>query len=133
MEKKLPRGGRVIGGGGYVYIRCEDHPRATKKGKYVIEHRLIMEKHLGRLLGTQEHVHHKNGIRTDNRIENLALLSESEHHRYHWRPMYRINIFKKCKECGVTNRKADTIDLCHNCYQRRWRREQNDKHDQNPV
>jgi hypothetical protein len=52
-------------------------------GEYV--HRRIMERALGRRLRTDEHVHHKNGNKKDNRLENLELMTASEHHRLHAR------------------------------------------------
>jgi hypothetical protein len=61
---------------GYVLIRRPDHPHA-KRG-YVAEHRLVMETTIGRLLKAEETVHHINGVRHDNRPENLELWSHSQ-------------------------------------------------------
>ena len=58
--------------GGYKYILSPNHPNKTKTG-YVVEHRLVMEKHLGRLLKKKEVVHHKDENKLNNIIENLVL------------------------------------------------------------
>lgn len=69
---------------GYVFIYCPKHPFAKKSGSggggYVLEHRLVMEKHLGRYLTKEEDVHHINGIKNDNRLENLKLVSHFNHY-----------------------------------------------------
>ena len=54
-----------------------------KSGKHVREHRFLMEEHLNKKLDKLADVHHVNGNKLDNRIENLIILSHSEHTRYH--------------------------------------------------
>lgn len=66
--------GRFINNG-YVVI-CD---KALTRVNRVLEHRYIMEQHLGRKLTKEEVVHHKNGIKTDNRLENLELMSRAKH------------------------------------------------------
>jgi hypothetical protein len=70
---------------GYIYIYMPDHPFANGDS-YVAEHRLIMEKHLNRHLTPDEVVHHINGLRWDNRIENLEVLDKHKHHHAHKPP-----------------------------------------------
>lgn len=65
-------GGRHVSRSGYVFVRADEHPNANAKG-YVAEHAVVMESVLGRFLEHGENVHHKNGVKDDNRPENLEL------------------------------------------------------------
>ena len=75
MGSKNPcwKGGKCKNKLGYILILNHDHPFCTKGG-YVLEHRLVMEQHIGRYLTRKEIVHHRNGIPDDNRIKNLKLV-----------------------------------------------------------
>jgi hypothetical protein len=70
--------GRRINGG-YVYLYKPDHPNCNSD-KVIAEHTFVMSNHLGRALLPDEIVHHKNGIRDDNRLENLELCLKKTHH-----------------------------------------------------
>lgn len=67
---------------GYILAYVPKHPNAHKDG-YVMFHTVVMERHIGRYLKKDEEVHHINHDRTDNRIENLALMSKHEHRVMH--------------------------------------------------
>jgi hypothetical protein len=65
---------------GYVRVYVPMHPEANSWG-YVYEHRLVAEQIIGRRLGKEEVVHHKNGIRWDNDPSNLEVMTKFTHNR----------------------------------------------------
>lgn len=79
---------------GYVIVRMPSHPCASKGG-YVMEHRLVVEANIGRHLSKDEVVHHINGKKDDNRIENLELMTKEQHDAL---PKPRRPI--TCPKCG---------------------------------
>jgi len=78
--KFLPSGGRVTDKSGYILIKANDHPYANSNG-YARQHRLVMEESLGRYLLPTEVVHHRNGEKSDNGIENLQLYESNSLHK----------------------------------------------------
>lgn len=75
-KDKKPNGSGHKDPHGYVYINRVSHPNSQKRGR-IYEHTFVMSTYLGRPLKKGETVHHKNGVRDDNRIENLELWSKS--------------------------------------------------------
>lgn len=66
---------------GYIWIRKSNHPK--NNGGRIKRARWVMEKYLGRYLKKDENIHHMNGIKTDDNINNLMLVSRSEHMKIH--------------------------------------------------
>lgn len=101
--------GGIVSSGEYITILTKNHPKAGNK-KYMKEHVLVMERHLGRYLNGEEIVHHKNGNKKDNRIENLQLCKDlSEHQKLET----RLGLFAKQLLYGdiVTQHRQELIQL----------------------
>jgi hypothetical protein len=116
---------------GYRYIYVPEHPQANKGGYYE-EHRLVVEKRLGRHLLQTEDVHHVNGITNDNRDENLEVMTHRAHAKHH------IRVSDHCAACGGKHRARGLCASCYGKYRRagkpmpleptrgsRWHREVN--------
>lgn len=89
---------KIVSKGDYNYAVVPEHPKCTKN-YYVLEHRVVMENHLGRLLNDDEVVHHINGNKKDNRIENLIILSNEEHVKLHGTKAGHKMVILKCPWC----------------------------------
>ena len=95
--------GGTISQNGYKYIKIDGGQRE--------EHRIVMERIVGRPLTSEELVHHKNGNKLDNRPENLVIMTRSEHQKLHRKPPEK----KVCKKCGRMMFMHGR-GLCNTCY-----------------
>lgn len=127
---------------GYVVVRVLKNGQSCQ----MRQHRYVMEKHLGRELLSNEHVHHINGNKIDNRLENLIVLKSSDHQKTHyqeglglasekskqksmltqqkkWKAWRKINwswLFDKCLKCGTKKVKHQGKGLCKKCYLKKY-------------
>lgn len=84
--------------GPYELVMCPiNYPGTKYRNKYVYEHHLVYWKHTGNLVPKTHVIHHKNGNKRDNRIENLELMKWNIHSSHH-NPVKETNI--KCKYCN---------------------------------
>lgn len=91
--------GKIIRKGEYNYCVVREHPCAIKHG-YVLHHRVVMENHLNRILDANEVVHHKNGNKTDNRVENLEVFLNNAHVKMHKLQNGKLFADLKCPWCS---------------------------------
>lgn len=99
------KGGRTRDGNGYVLCKYDQMdsiaaPMASSGSSYILEHRLVMARSVGRALKSFETVHHINGVRTDNRLENLQLRTGK-----HGKGVVAI-----CADCGSSHIAYDRLN-----------------------
>ncbi len=106
---------------GYWFVKCSNHPNSNPKG-YMLEHRLIMEKKIGRLLKNGEIVHHKNGKTNDNRIENLELLDKRKHDKIFSEKKKQniLKAYKKSSKNRLTKPNEKGLFKCKYCL--KWKK-----------
>ena len=93
--------------------------KVNSEGKWVYEHRYIMEQHLGRKLAKYEHVHHKDEDTLHNVIENFEIMIHGKHTAHHHSIHAWAIKFTCCVSCSTTSKRHISHGLCSTCYQRK--------------
>ena len=107
---------KVVSKGDYLYAVCRTHPNRTKNN-YVLLHRVVVENFLGRVLDRSEVVHHKNHDKKDNRLENLEVMSVSQHRKEHAKDAPRKYLELVCPQCLCEfTRAANQISVRKNVF-----------------
>jgi hypothetical protein len=90
----------ICTGGGYRYCRTDPpHPKRNSNNLYPL-HRVLTENRLGRLLGSDEVVHHRDHNTVNDAPENLAVMSRADHGRHHHEKVTPVACL--CPRCGVS-------------------------------
>jgi hypothetical protein len=128
------KGGRFVTQNGYVKVLDPEHPRSDPRG-YVFEHIKVAGEAAGAPVPLRMVVHHVNGIKTDNRPENLRIMTAQEHNALHQREIAFRECGdaekRKCTFCGrwdfidnlYVNAKCGNARhrSCYNAYQNAWK------------
>ena len=124
------KGGRIKDLGGYIRGYSPNHPYAYDRGR-VLEHRLVMEKKLGRYLRPDEIVHHLNGIRDDNRPENLILINNASEHLngfHHDMLIKQISLCRSMRWKNHINMTKEEIKKKQAFYFQQWKKNNPEKY-----
>lgn len=91
----------ICKGGGYKYCRTNPpHPKRNSKNLYPL-HRVLVENKIGRLLTKDEEIHHIDGNKDNNEINNLEILTKREHARIHYQTKIPSKIILICPFCKI--------------------------------